>query len=259
MSNIDKLPHKDASPEIKNDTHGLGSQVSALWQDAYENRGAIAAVALGAAVTGASFAAQHTVLGRILGLSRNTLVIEDASILSHCIKRSLASQGEKVTILKGIESLKPFVGILENGSTRAINLRKFRAAFVDGDLDGKLRGPDIVPALREKKVFTVAMSTETEVNDKMISLGANLGAQKPVVMQMLQQDRLRVPQAIKEPARAQADLDNLRKHFQDPDQVKYRKEMEKQMMKEYLQEEAAAAAQKAAMPAAKTAAVDSRF
>jgi hypothetical protein len=68
-----------------------------------------------------------------------------------------------------------------------------------------------------------------------------------------------VPQAIKEPARAQADLDNLRKHFQDPDQVKYRKEMEKQMMKEYLQEEAAAAAQKAAMPAAKTAAVDSRF
>jgi hypothetical protein len=261
MSDIDKLPAKDSPSEIKSDTHSLGSQVSALWKDAYEHPREVAAVAVGAAVVGVGLAAEHTALGRVLGLSKDILVIEDTSMFSHCIKRSLLRQGENVSIITGVESLKPFVGILEDGSKQTLNLHKFRAAFVDGNLEGILHGSDIVPALRRKNVFTVAMSSETEINNGMVALGANLGAQKPVIMQMLKEDRLRVPQAIKAPTSAQADLDNMREHFQDANVISRRKDMEREMMTEFLQEEeeedAAAKAKEAAKPATKAAMADS--
>jgi hypothetical protein len=251
MSDMDKLPAKDSPSEVKSDTHSFGSQVSALWKDAYEHPGEIAAVVAGAAVIGVGLAAEHTALGRVLGLSKNILVIEDTSLYSHCLKRSLLSQGENVSIIKGVESLKPFVGILEDGSKKTLNLHKFRAAFLDGNLEGQFHGPDVVPTLRGKNVFTVAMSSEAEVNDTMLAKGANLGAQKSVVLQMLREDRLRVPHAIKTPANAQADLDNMREHFQDPNVVSRRKGMEKEMMTEFIQEEEAAAKAKAATEAAK--------
>ncbi|MDR3613905.1 MAG: hypothetical protein P4L53_10065 [Candidatus Obscuribacterales bacterium] len=262
MSDIDKLPAKDSQSEVKSDTHSIGSQVSALWKDAYEHPRAAAAVAAGAAVVGVGLAAEHTPLGRMLGLAKDVLVIEDTSLFSHCITRSLTSQGEKVTILNGIESLKPFVGILEDGSTKAFNLHKVKAAFVDGDLLGKLHGPDVVPVLHDKRVFTVAMSSDPEINDLMVWHGANLGAQKPVIMQALKEDQLRVPQAMKNPFETQAALDEKRVHFNDPIEVSHRKKMERDMMTEFLHEEEAAekakaAAKEAAKPAAKTAMADS--
>jgi hypothetical protein len=172
-------------------------------------------------------------------------VFEDTSLFADCIANSLAKQGERnVTVLEGVESLKPFVGILRGGERIPINLHKVKAAFVDGSLEGKLHGPDIVPALHDKNIFTVAMSTEKKVNDSMVSLGADLGAQKPVVIQMVYTDKLRVPEAIDDPVKSQADLDYLRTHFKDPEQVKDRKKMESEMMTKFNQEEAAAAAKK---------------
>jgi len=257
MSEIDRQPDRNLKAETKNESPSLGSQVSALWHDAYENRGAIGAVAAGVAVAGVAYAAEHTALGRVLGLSKDILVIEDTSLFSHCIQRSLLSQGEKVTIIKGIESLKPFIGILEDDSTKALNLHKFRAAFVDGNLIGKFHGPDIVPALKDKNVFAVAMSSEPKVNDQMVALGADIAAQKSIVMQMLRENDLRVPQAIKEPARLQADLNESRVHFNEPAQVAKRKNMEREIMAEFTLEEAAIEAKKAAAEAAKMTPVKS--
>jgi hypothetical protein len=233
MTDIIKLPRNDSQLDNVHDSQSLGSQVSALWHDAYEHRGALAAVAAGAAVTGAVYAAEHTSLGRALGLAKNVLVIEDTEMFSRQIKRSLANQGENVTVLKGIHSLKPFVGILEDDSTRAINLHKVKAAFVDGDLVGELRGPDIVPALRNKNVFTVAMSSEKPVNDEMRALGAGLGAPKPVVMQMLWEDYLRLPYAIRDPVNSQTGMDDLWSRFLEPSVLARRKELNFQMTREF--------------------------
>lgn len=234
---------KDAQPEIKGDNLNShdASEPSSLWRDAYEHKGAIAGAAVGAALVAGVAAVEHTPLGRMLGLAKKVLVIEDTSIFAHCIKKSLLKQGENVTVLKGIESLKPFVGIAEDGSKQPLNLNKFRAAFVDGNLFGKLNGPDIVPTLHGKRVFTIAMSSEKETNEAMLGLGANMGAQKPVIMQALREDSLRVPQSVKNPFETQGRLNNMRDHFHDPADTERRRVMEKEMMTEFLEEEKAAA------------------
>ena len=246
MSNLNSFSHNDASSPVKNEASNTPHHSLNLWHDAYEHRGAIAAAAVGTAAVVAAAVVEHTPVGRALGLAKGLLVVEDTALFSHCISKSLLAQGEKLTIIRGVESLKPFVGILENGDKKAFNLNKIRAAFVDGDLVGNHQGPAVAEALGKKSVFTIAMSSDNDINKVMITKGATIGEQKSVIMQALREDTLRVDEAMKDPMRTQAELDDRQFHFNDKAQTTRRRQMEKELMDEFLEEEDALAKAKIA-------------
>jgi len=204
-----------------------GNTASSLWKDAYENPVKTGLVVGSAAlvVGGLAYAASKGRLGGLLSKQSEVLVIEDTPGMAKAFNAALESSGHKVTWVTGIKTLNPLVGFAPEGGEIALN-KRFTAALLDGDLGkGRLTGPEIVGALRDRKIMSIGTSS---VEDFNVAIKANGGpfaiaANKGVVYMSVFSNKLDFRAAAKAPSEAQAGLDALKAAMRAPENEALRK------------------------------------
>ncbi|MBS2011189.1 MAG: hypothetical protein JST01_29340 [Cyanobacteria bacterium SZAS TMP-1] len=173
---------------------------------------------------------------------KNVLVIEDWQPIARAIKALLEAAGHHVTWLVGANSFQTVAttgqtrggvilsGLTADGQTVEVDCRQYQAAFVDGQLEGKIEGPALVELLVASQVACCGMSTQSDMNKQMIALGAKLAAKKPVVFAALLSRRLSADSVIN-PTRTQVtQLSNLETRFMSPEFQDLRHEADQQIM-----------------------------
>ncbi|MFA6211326.1 MAG: hypothetical protein WC714_17965 [Candidatus Obscuribacterales bacterium] len=104
----------------------------------------------------------------------NILIIEDEFLIADMMEITFADCGHNVKTISGVKNTDPehFVGL--NGiAEEPIDLSTIDAVFTDGNLDRNgLNGWDVVAAIKGVVKMIVAMSSNPENNDLMVSLGA---------------------------------------------------------------------------------------
>jgi len=151
----------------------------------------------------------------------------------------LEEAGHQVTWLIGANSYQPVTdanggfilsGLTPDGQTQEVDCRQYQVAFVDGQLEGKLPGSDIVELLVASKVACCGMSTESKMNVEMVTRGAKMAAKKPVVFVALLSRRLSV-ESIARPTRSLVTmLGNLESRFMTPEFQDLRHEADGRVM-----------------------------
>jgi len=153
---------------------------------------------------------------------KNILVIEDSKPFAKAIKALLEGAGHQVTWLVGANSHQItdggviLVGLTDEGKTQDIDCRQYQAAFVDGQLKGNIQGPDLVKLLVQSKVACCGMSSQSDMNEEMLTFGATMAYKKPVVVAGLMSARLSVS-AVLSPTRSElSKLAFLERRFISP-------------------------------------------
>jgi len=191
------------------------SEPDSLWHEAYTHPGVTAAVAVGTVLAGAGLL--YASRG-MLGLGRTgTLLIEDTPFMGKAMKQVLEEQGHAVTWLTGVTRVEPFTGVTADGGSVVLNLKKFKTAFVDGELsrevNGKmipyeLQGENIVAPLKSKGVFSIGTSSVDKINADMLTNGADAAANKGVLFTTLVNRQVDFTGSLRAPV-LQARLDGL--------------------------------------------------
>jgi CheY-like chemotaxis protein len=153
---------------------------------------------------------------------KNILVIEDSQPFAKAIKALLEGAGHQVTWLTGANSYQItdggviLVGLTGEGKTQDIDCRQYQVAFVDGQLEGNIQGPALVKLLVQSKVACCGMSTQSDMNEEMLTFGATMAYKKPVVVAGLICAKLSVS-AVLSPTRSELSrLAFLEKRFISP-------------------------------------------
>jgi hypothetical protein len=211
------------------------SEPSSLWQAAYDNPikaglcGA-AAVAGGAALI---YASKGRIAERLLGSKADVLVIEDTPAMGKAFSEVLASKGHNVTWVTSVKSLKPLIGITPDGAEIGLS-RRFRLALVDGDLGkGVLTGPEIVGTLKSNRIMSIGTSSVDTFNTDMLKNGADIAANKAVILAGLMGDKLELKAALKAPAVAQEGLKSFAGVMRTPEFAPLRKQADELLMKHF--------------------------
>lgn len=186
---------------------------TALLEDARANptRTAVTAAAIG--LTGAAmiYAARKGHVDCLMPWKKpNVLLIEDTPGMALAFKEALKANGHEVTWVTGIKTLKPLTGITSEGAEIALASRRYKIAFVDGDL-GKnmLTGAEIVGTLRSQRIMSIGTSTIENLNVSMLEKGAQIAANKADVYASLLGKRLDLKAALRAPQVAQDGLNSL--------------------------------------------------
>jgi CheY-like chemotaxis protein len=163
---------------------------------------------------------------------KNILIIEDFAPIAKAIKALLEGAGHRVTWLIGANSHQItdggviLVGLTEGGPTQEVDCRQFQIAFVDGQLEGNIQGLALIPLLVQSKVACCGMSTQSDINQEMITLGATMAFKKPVIFAGLLSNKLSV-NAVPSPTKAQLSrLTFLQNRFFAPQFAALRQEAE---------------------------------
>lgn len=140
------------------------------------------------------------------------LIIEDSQSMAQALSEILQQQGHQTTWLFGVQKLTPFIGSLQDGTTVPVELTDFDLVFQDGDLVGSpFQGVDIVKALACQGIKFAANSTMPDLNNEMISLGALVAANKPVMMVALKAGAITAQGIISDTANCQQKLGQMLK------------------------------------------------
>jgi hypothetical protein len=134
-----------------------------------------------------------------------------------------------------VVSLYPFKIKIDDNRTLELNLRKIRAAIVDGGPSEAadktpIEAGDIARALRAHKVFTFGMSAFAERNSNMLANGADLTAPKPHAVLSIWEGMItfernsRKPEAVES---LQAELDKLKINYYNEEHASMRDEIKK--------------------------------
>lgn len=218
--------------EPENSSTGV---VSALWKDAYENPLRTAAVGAAAVVVAGAllYASKGRIAEGLLGSKGEVLVIEDTHAMGKAFSEALAEQGHKVTWVTGIKSLKPLTGLTPEGGELALSSRRFKVAFVDGDL-GKnmLTGPEIVGTLKDQRILSIGTSSVDTFNVAMReNAPGTIAANKAVVYTSLLGGKLDLRAAVRSPGTVQEGLDAFRAVMRSPENEALRKQADATLMK----------------------------
>lgn len=112
------------------------------------------------------------------------LLIEDSVSMGKAIKALLETQGHVVQWIVGLRSVSAdssnAIGIDEADQDDQVTPQEIDVAFVDGQLAGKFTGPQVVSFLAANSVPCLGISTQSDLNQEMVALGAKLGLKKPV-------------------------------------------------------------------------------
>ncbi len=191
--------------------HDSGEGPHSLWQDVYENPGKTALVVGGAALAVAAVIAGKPALAKLLPEGRTeVLLVEDSPYFGKAIKQALEEQGSKVTWLAGAkdtEALKSGMALAPDGHVVSVHLERFKAAFVDGDLTGKVTGADVVEQLSAEHVASVGISSQPVMNKEMLDHGAIAAGLKPSVFGALVNKDVTVAGLLREPGAVQGQID----------------------------------------------------
>lgn len=112
------------------------------------------------------------------------LLIEDSVSMGKAIKTLLETQGHVVQWIIGLRSVSAdssnAIGIDEADQDDQVTPQSIDVAFVDGQLAGQFTGPQVVSFLAANSVPCLGISTQSDLNQEMVTLGAKLGLKKPV-------------------------------------------------------------------------------
>ncbi len=112
------------------------------------------------------------------------LLVEDSVSMGKAIKTLLEAQGHVVQWIIGLrtvaEDSSNATGIDEADQDDQVTPQEFDVAFVDGQLAGQFTGPQVVTFLSHNCVPCLGISTQSDLNQEMVDLGAKLGLKKPV-------------------------------------------------------------------------------
>lgn len=112
------------------------------------------------------------------------LLIEDSVSMGKAIKALLEAQGHVVQWIVGLRSVSAdssnATGIDEADEDDQVTPQEIDVAFVDGQLAGEFTGPQVVSFLAANSVPCLGISTQSDLNQEMVALGAKLGLKKPV-------------------------------------------------------------------------------
>jgi CheY-like chemotaxis protein len=190
---------------------------NSLWQAAYENPGTTALVVGGTALAVGAAIASRGKLVKLLPTAKNdVLLVEDSAMFGNAFKETLESQGNRVTWVTGAEDLKALkAGIATgpSGQPVPVHLERYRAAFVDGDLAGKVTGAQVVERLTAQHVASVGISSQPTMNAAMLKEGAIAADLKPSVFGALVNKEISVGGILKDPTAVQGKLDSFRTRF----------------------------------------------
>ncbi len=112
------------------------------------------------------------------------LLIVDSVSMGKAIKALLETQGHVVQWIVGLRSVSAdssnAIGIDEADQDDQVTPQEIDVAFVDGQLAGEFTGPQVVSFLAANSVPCLGISTQSDLNQEMVALGAKLGLKKPV-------------------------------------------------------------------------------
>lgn len=112
------------------------------------------------------------------------LLVEDSISMGKAIKMLLEKQGHVVQWIVGLRSVSSdtsnAIGIDEADQDDQVTPQEIDVAFVDGQLEGEFTGPQVVSFLAANSVLCLGISTQSDLNQEMVTLGAKLGLKKPV-------------------------------------------------------------------------------
>ncbi|MBU6454063.1 MAG: hypothetical protein KGS72_19950 [Cyanobacteria bacterium REEB67] len=184
-----------------------------LFEEAYEHPVKAAEVAGGVALGAAALYAARSQVFRAAG--KEVLLVEDTAYMGKAFKSTLEANGEKVTWLTGVNRASPLTGITAEGKEMIFDPRKYKVAFVDGDLKGSyLQGQHVVNALKQSGLHSIATSSEPSLNKLMLDNGATIAAPKATVLNALIENRIDFRQVLANPSRAQSSLNGLTEAMQ---------------------------------------------
>lgn len=210
-------------------TTNLKDSANKLFDAAYEHPGTTAMVAAGALATGIGIYATR---GRSLMGGKPILLVEDTPFFGRAMKSALEEQGHKVTWIAGVQRPTPFTAILPEGGTQVIDPKRFKAAFVDGELNGSyLQGEHVVSALRKDGVPSIGTSTIPGINTVMRENGAIVAATKPSIYADMLSPNFSLRESLTKPSVAQARLDQLARVLGTPEGAAQRRAADAMLMK----------------------------
>ncbi len=113
------------------------------------------------------------------------LLVEDSVSMGKAIKTLLEAQGHVVQWIVGLRrfsstSADQATGINAADEDDQVTAKDIAVAFVDGQLKGQFTGPQVVQYLAQNGVPCLGISTQTDLNQEMVKVGAKLGLKKPV-------------------------------------------------------------------------------
>lgn len=121
----------------------------------------------------------------------NILIIEDSHAMARAMTSLLEQQGHNVTWVVGLASLSTAAqctaveGMVEHDHSGArdvcsVSFADIDVAFVDGQIEGSFQGEQVTEHLASHGVKVLGISTQDDLNDKMVEKGACFGLKKPV-------------------------------------------------------------------------------
>jgi CheY-like chemotaxis protein len=121
----------------------------------------------------------------------NILIVEDSHAMARAMTSLLVQQGHNVTWVVGLASLSTAAqcsavdGMVEQDHSGrrdvcSVSFTDIDVAFVDGQIEGSFQGEQVTEHLSAHGVKVLAISTQDDLNEKMVAKGARFGLKKPV-------------------------------------------------------------------------------
>jgi hypothetical protein len=196
-------------------------------------------VAVGLGVTTLAGAALLLSRGRIANAlvprSQNVLVVEAAPFIGKAMKHSLQEAGHSVTWVTEIGSLRPLVGMTDDGAQVALKMSRFHTAFIDPNHVTKaaVDFDKLAPFFRSGNVRTIGTSVMSKTNETMLAKGVDIAADKTTVLMSLVGKRLDLQQVVRSPGSAQKMLTDMKSSVDTEEMLALRKRTE-QLVTEFL-------------------------
>ena len=196
-------------------------------------------VAIGLGVTTLAGAALLLNRGRIANAlvprSQNVLVVEAAPFIGKAMKHSLQEAGHRVTWVTEIDSLRPLVGMTDEGAQVALKMSRFHTAFIDPNHVTKaaIDFDKLAPFFHSGNVRTIGTSVMSKTNETMLAKGVDIAADKTTVLMSLVGKRLDLQQVVRSPGSAQKMLTDMKSSVDTEEMLALRKRTE-QLVTEFL-------------------------
>lgn len=205
------------SDNVETTSAGGADGSHSLWQAVYEHPGETALAVGGTALVVGAAIASRGKLAKLLPNAKNeVLLVEDSPIFGSAIKQTLEKQGNRVTWVTGAEDVNALkAGVVTTPTGRAVpmHLERFQAAFVDGDLIGKVSGAQVVEKLSAQHVASVGISSQPPMNAEMVKAGAVAAGLKPSVFGALFNKEITVAGILKRPGSVQGQIDSYHARY----------------------------------------------
>ncbi|MBK9141559.1 MAG: hypothetical protein IPM23_03615 [Candidatus Melainabacteria bacterium] len=124
------------------------------------------------------------------------LVVEDTVMMAKSFIEMLESAGHQVDWVIGFTDAENLIAMAADKSELEVEPSRYDLVLMDGDLEGKITGADVVPAFARAGVACFGTSTMPKMNDEMIASGAVYAAAKVTIFFALYHGRVNADELV---------------------------------------------------------------